>query len=39
MTTVTKEIMNLARKAGYEGEDKTNVTKAIDALADTIPEI
>lgn len=36
MTTVTKEIMNLARKAGYEGEDKTNVTKAIDALADTL---
>ena len=36
MSTVTKEIMNLARKAGYEGEDKTNVTKAIDALADTL---
>lgn len=36
MTTVAKEIMNLARKAGYEGEDKTNVTKAIDALADTL---
>lgn len=28
--------MNLARKAGYEGEDKKNVTKAIDALADTL---
>ena len=36
MTTVAKEIMNLARKAGYEGEDKTNVVKAIDALADTL---
>ena len=36
MTTVTKEIMNLARKAGYEGEDKKNVVKAIDALADTL---
>ncbi len=36
MSTVTKEIMNLARKAGYEGEDKKNVVKAIDALADTL---
>lgn len=36
MATVAKEIMNLARKAGYEGEDKTNVTKAIDALADML---
>ena len=38
MTTVTKEIMNLARKLGYTGKAPDTVAKAINAITASVGE-